>query len=432
MTEKGWGEAGMRLGAALALATSCILLWASTAFAAPPVNDDFANREVLVGGLPIEVSRSNVGATKESGEFLGSLFAAGHSVWFEWEAKSDGWVTVGGCQADFVDVVGVYTGTAVNALTSVASGNASEGPHCPYGQREYTFKATNGTKYEIAVDGNPFYFPEGPPPLTEGTLELRIEATPPPANDDFANATPLVTGLEEEFEGEAFYFGSKFGYNWNATEESGEPAHVGGQSGASVWYSWTAPVSGEVMISGCCGSALRLGIYTGDSLEALQLHFGGIGPGGFVTFTVGAGSTYRIAVYGLVEESSGEAAMSNFQVNVSMRVPVPVQSGGNGAVPPPAVADTNPPQTKISKFVLKRQPPIWVFNFHSSEPGSTFRCGLDKRPVAACPSSQRFGHLKPGRHVLKAFAVDAAGNKDKTPAIAQFSVPGTPEHQRGT
>ncbi len=174
----------------------------------PPANDGFDNREMLSGSLPIEVSRSNVDATKESEEFLGPLFAAGNSVWFEWEAASDGWVTVGGCEADFTDVVGVYTGTALNALASVAEGNEDEGPHCPFGGREYTFKAVGGTKYEIVVDGNPFSFPEGPPAETEGSFELRIEATPPPANDNFADSTTLVTPLEEEFEGEAFFFDS--------------------------------------------------------------------------------------------------------------------------------------------------------------------------------------------------------------------------------
>ncbi len=428
-TVRGWGKGMARLGVALALATGCLLLWLPPAFAAPPANDNFANRELLTTSLPLEVSRSNAGATKESGEFLGTPFAAGHSVWFEWEATADGWVTVGGCEADFVDVVGVFTGAAVNALTSIASGNASEGPHCPFGQREYTFKAKAGTKYEIAVDGNPFSMPEAPPPLTEGTFKLRIEATPPPANDDFANATPIVTHLEEEFEGEAFYFGSVFGNNWNATEEGGEPVHIGGPNGASAWYSWTAPVSGEARIGGCCGSALRLGAYKGDSLDALQLLFGGIGPGGSATFSVNAGDTYRIAAYGLNDETSGEPAMGSFQITISMRAPVP-STGGASAAPPPPVADMTPPETTISKSVLKRLPPIWVFRFHSTEPGSTFRCELDKSPLAACPSSQRFGNLKPGRHKLKVFAVDAAGNQDPTPAVTRFRVPRAPKSRQ--
>jgi len=426
-TWRGWGRTVLGLRIAPALAAACLLLFATPALAAPPANDEFANRETLSGSLPIVVSRSNDEATKESEEFLGSLFAAGHSVWFEWEASSDGWVTVGGCEADFVDVVGVYAGAAVNALTPVSSGNASEGPHCPFRQREYTFKATSGTKYEIAVDGNPFHMPESPAPDTEGTFELRIEATPPPANDDFVNATLLTTHLEEEFEGEAFYFGSVFGDNWNATDESGEPEFIGGPSGASVWYSWTAPASGLANIGGCCGTDIRLGLYTGDSLGSLQLIFGGMGQGSSATFAATAGTTYRIVAYGLIDESSGDAAMSGFQVNLSMRVHLPAQPAG--VAPTIAPVDTTPPDTTISKHVLKRMPPIWVFNFRSSEPGSTFRCKLDKGPPATCPSAARFGGLRPGRHKLEAFSVDAAGNKDPTPAVARFRVPKTPRQR---
>ncbi len=428
------GNAVTKMVAGLALTMSCLLLWATPALGAPPANDDFANREVLGGGLPVEVSRSNVEATKESGEYLGTAFTAGHSVWFEWEAPSDGWFTVGGCEANFVDVIGVFTGTSVNALTSVTGANSTEGPHCPFTQREYVFKATNGTKYEIAVDGNPYHLPEAPPPVTEGTFKLRIESTPAPANDDFADATTIVPHLEEEFEGEAFYFGSQFGYNWNATTEGMEPELIGGPSGASVWYSWTSPLTGEAKISSCCGGPdLRLGIYTGNSLETLQLLVGGIEPSISTTFSATAGTTYRLVVYGLLDGSS-EAAAGSFDLYVSIHAPVPAPpTGGEKAPPPPPPPDITAPDTAIFKKVLKRKPPIFVFHYYSTEPGSTFRCGLDRHSFAACPSSQRYGDLRPGRHEIKVVAVDAAGNTDPTPAVARFTVPKKPgnRHRAG-
>lgn len=92
------------------------------------------------------------------------------------------------------------------------------------------------------------------------------------------------------------------------------------------------------------------------------------------------------------------------------------------------LVESLPPDTKIFKSVLRRRPPIFVFHFQSTEPGSTFRCKLDRHPFATCPSSQRFGHLKPGRHKLEVAAVDAAGNEDPTPAVARFKVP-TPLHK---
>src|SRR6476659_2852328 len=88
-----WGIAGILAALLLALPASAV--------AAPPANDDFANRQVLGGPLPIEVTASNVEATKEEGEFIPGLSPAGHSVWFEWEAQADGWVTIGACEEAF-------------------------------------------------------------------------------------------------------------------------------------------------------------------------------------------------------------------------------------------------------------------------------------------------------------------------------------------
>jgi hypothetical protein len=421
-----------RVALAIALMSSSLLSLAPTALAAAPTNDDFTNRETLNGSLPIEVTRSNVEATKENGEFIPGLAPAGHSIWFEWEAQSTGWVTIGACKDEFPTVLAIFTGTELTHLTPVATGNADEGPDCPYRQSQYTFMAQSATKYEIAVDGCGFYLPEQAPPQTEGQVRLRIEATPPPPNDDFVHAATLVSSLEEEFEGEAFYVGQKFGYNWNATAEGGEPSLIGGPGGASVWYSWTAPISGDVRVNPeLLNPGLRLGLYTGNSLEGLQLLFGGLKPYESVTFTASAGTTYRIVVYGLLEESI-EPAMGNFQITISMHGPPPTDSGGDKQTQPqPPSPDTIPPDTKIFERVLKSRPPIYVFSFQSSEPNATFRCKLDKHPFVPCGSTRTFGHgYEPGLHVLRVAAVDVAGNVDPTSAVAHFRITRKPEHNK--
>src|SRR5262249_35302514 len=155
-------------------------------------------------------------------------------------------------------------------LTQVVAGNPAEGPSCPYSQRQYTFKATDGTKYVIAVDGNIFHLPEAPMPVTEGEVILRIEETQPPANDDFADAHVLSAPIGEEPGGDRFYFASAMGSNWEATTEGGEPFY-GANSGASVWYSWTAPESGKYLLGGpCCGPGLNWSLYTGQALGGLN------------------------------------------------------------------------------------------------------------------------------------------------------------------
>ena len=62
-----------------------------------------------------------------------------------------------------------------------------------------------------------------------------------------------------------------------------------------------------------------------------------------------------------------------------------------------------------------------MFRFLSNEPGSTFTCRIDGGLVRFCP--KRLGRrFAVGRHVLRAMAVDGAGNVDKTPATFRFKV----------
>lgn len=400
------------------------MLGAPVASASAPANDDFADRSVLDAGFPVDLTATNVEATKEVGEPIhGTFGSSGHSVWFEWEATATGLVTIGTCGSDFSTVLGVYTGTAVDALTTVASDTYGDGPNCPSEGSEATFRATSGVTYEIAVDGNPFFVPPATPPAGGGAISLQIDATPSPVNDDFADAMALTGSVFEDPEaGIGFYSASANGFNWNAGKEVGEPNHAGDPGGASVWYSWTAPGSGSANASVCAGNQLVIGVYAGGSLDTLVPVGSNDFPCG-ATFDATAGMTYRIAVDGKFDAGANGALMDNFSLYVFMQLPLPPSSTDTPAKAPSS-ADLLAPETTISKHVLKSRPPVRVFMFHSSEPGSTFRCKLDKRPFTACGSSKRFRYLKPGgRHTLKVAAVDMAGNKDPTPAVVRFSTP---------
>lgn len=408
-----------------------VLAWMLLAFpagapAAAPVNDDFEDRQVLGGSLPIEVNASNVEATSESGEDI-SFFAAGHSIWFEWEATATQWTTIGACGSDFPALIGVFSGGVLAGLSRVVSGSPSQGPHCPLVEREYTFKAVAGTDYVIGVDGNSFSFPEPPAADTEGNVELRIEATPPPPNDDFADAADLTAAGETyEFESEEpFYFARLESYNWAASKEPGEPDHQGDPGGASAWYEWTAPASGTARMSMCCFGFPLLAIYSGSSLGSLTALPTESEFPPEVTAQVTAGQTYRIAVDGAFDEAAGEARQVFYSVNVSMNLPP--RSSPEGPPPPPQ-PDLTAPETSVSKTVLKRMPPIFSFRFTSSEPGSSFRCSVDNRPFKGCGTSKTFRKGSPGRHRLRVVAVDPAGNADATPAVARFRFP--PRHPR--
>jgi hypothetical protein len=87
------------------------------------------------------------------------------------------------------------------------------------------------------------------------------------------------------------------------------------------------------------------------------------------------------------------------------------------------LSDKDPPRTKIVKGPKGKIHSHRVkFRFSSNEPGSSFRCKLDRRKFSPCTSPKRYRKLKEGKHVFQVFAIDKAGNADTTPAKRTFKV----------
>lgn len=413
---------GIKVGFAAAAALVCVALPAVAS--AATLKDGFAERET-VQGLPAVVSGSTVGAGKEVGEpVLKPLSPAGHSVWLEWEAQATGFVTVSTCGSAVPTVIGVYEGPDLEHLTEL--GSVSDfGVECAPISHGVTLKVLEGHRYEVLVDGNSFFVPPGSQSSGEGAISLRIEATPPPANDDFANATELVGRTSEEPGGPRFYFLDQFGYNWGAGSEVGEPVRTLGPEPPSVWYRWTAPETGpaRVDVGGSFGRQIWLGVYTGESLALLQ----GVGAGAdFVALAATAGTTYRIVVDGAAGEGAG--GMGAFGVRISMRLApgnAPAGGGSAGASAssaPAPPADRKPPATTISKRKVQVRARKATFFFGSDEREATFRCKLNGRKAAACSSPTAYSGLGRGSHTFRVYAVDAAGNADPTPATTSFTI----------
>jgi hypothetical protein len=407
---------GIKVVAALVLA---LCLAPASALAAAPANDDFANRQALSGALPIIETGSNVEATSELGETTGGTY--GHSVWFEWEAPGTDWFTVGACESDFPASVEVFTGTELEHLTRVADGG--EGPSCG-NQSQYTFRATAATSYVFRVDGRVVAPPTGPPPPSEGTFTLELEETPPPPNDDFANATPLEASVTEEPGGSRFYGLFTQSYNWTATTEPGEFPY-GTNSGASVWFRWTPPETGKYRFSAACGGGLNFALFSegfGKEDERLASTC-------FAEAVVNAGTTYWISVYGTPDLSTGEPSMASFSLSIFAELP-PLPP--NPPLPPPVAGpspDNTAPETRIDKSQFRISTRSATFWFSASETAQGFFCRLDKGSFKPCGSPRTYKHLKPGGHAFRAIAVDAAGNVDGSAAVAKFKIP-KPHHGR--
>ncbi len=114
----------------------------------PESNDNFANR-TSINPLLGPVSDSNQLATLEPGEPLPDGLKGGKSIWFTWHASFTGTVSLTTAGSDFETLLAVYTGTKLTALKAVAADKDSGG----YLTSLVTFNVTDGTDYQIDVDG---------------------------------------------------------------------------------------------------------------------------------------------------------------------------------------------------------------------------------------------------------------------------------------
>jgi hypothetical protein len=118
-----------------------------TITASGPANDNFANAQAITGNSG-GLSGSNLDATKESGEPNHGGNSGGHSVWYRWQAPASGSASIDTLGSNFDTLLGVYTGSSVNALTTIGSNDDDGGL-----TSRVPFNAVNGTVYYIAVDG---------------------------------------------------------------------------------------------------------------------------------------------------------------------------------------------------------------------------------------------------------------------------------------
>jgi hypothetical protein len=161
-----------------ALGVFCLASFAAmTASGQAPPNDQFVNAITLSGPI-VTTMGSNVGATKQGGgggggepsippPSLGTF--GGASVWWNWTAAASGQTTIDTEGSSFNTLLGVFTGTAVNRLTLVASSDDFEGNQWS----KVMFNAVAGTTYRIMVDG----FRSGPgfgAPAT-GSITLHVK-----------------------------------------------------------------------------------------------------------------------------------------------------------------------------------------------------------------------------------------------------------------
>jgi hypothetical protein len=114
-----------------------------------PTNDGFAYRIPITETPPVLIVATNIAASLESGEPNHVGLTGGSSVWWTWTATNSCGVEIDLTGSDFDTLLAVYTGSTVSGLRLVAS-NDNSGLSVSSRVR---FAATQGTMYQIALDG---------------------------------------------------------------------------------------------------------------------------------------------------------------------------------------------------------------------------------------------------------------------------------------
>jgi len=186
-------------------------------------------------------------------------------------------------------VLSVFTGSPLNSLTKVAANNdAATG--LKYSQ--LTFNAVSGGTYYFVVDGFTG-------PVRTGSIQLAGQGnlvTSTPINDNLLNSQSIGSGISFTQSGSIL----------GATAQSGEPALAGLSATRSVWFTYTAPATGRLVVD-TVGSDFNsvLGVYSGTSgvFSSLKLLAANddIATGNLqssVSLPVTSGTTYIIKVDG--------------------------------------------------------------------------------------------------------------------------------------
>jgi len=246
-----------------------------------PPNDHFTNA-ILVAQSPFSHSEFNNCATEQPGEPNHAGSTGTHSLWYSWTPTSNHVATINTRRSSFNTVLGVYTGTAVNALTLVTNNNdIAVGS---ISQSQVIFNALADTTYHIAVDGSG---------NAVGNAVLNIN----PPNNDLFTRRYVIAGT----------VGSTNSYNVAGSKEANETAHAYEVGGKSIWYQWVAPTNGFVDFN-TKGSSFDtlLAVYTNSTLISSNLAIAANDDdaqgGGLQTsrlwFYARAGTNYYLAIDG--------------------------------------------------------------------------------------------------------------------------------------
>lgn len=305
------------------------------------LNDAFANRFALTGATN-NAGGANTTATKETGEPSHAANTGGGSLWWSWTAPVSGSVTINTLNSSFNTLLGVYTGSAVNALTAIAS---NDNISTSVNQSSVTFNAVAGTVYQIAVDGRS---------NVRGTVSLQIVQTVPsgvistsvaPANSGTtAGAGTFANGTNRTLT--AF---ANAGYAFSHWSEGGTTV--------STASAYTFAVGGDRNLVANFTAVTPPTIVTQPSNQSASV-------GGAITMSVVANSTpaptfqWYKGIALLSGKTGASLTLSNLEISDAASYSVVVRNAGGLVVSNPAlltVTGMNYASWRVSVFTTAEQ-----------------------------------------------------------------------------
>jgi hypothetical protein len=207
-----------------------------------PGNNSFDSATEISGGD--EIVGTVKGANPEGYEQNNATGGIFHSVWYRFQAPSNGIFTFDTCDADFDSVVTAWTGSEISNLSQLGgSASANNGCDSGSGSKLANVPVRSGKSVWFQVDGATA--------ADRGNFTASLSFTAAPANDEWADATDLGNADAVNRDATSAHASADFDPDsFNATG----PAIGGQYRSASVWFKWTAPYSTNVYVDTCSGS----------------------------------------------------------------------------------------------------------------------------------------------------------------------------------
>jgi hypothetical protein len=269
----------MRITLAVVAGIAALLI-PGTAVAATPGNDDFANATMInPSSLPYSDSVTIDESTTEPLEPAQCYYGNSQTVWYSITPSQSGLYRLTRSSSFYYSFAAVWeqSGSGFSGLTALGCAQWA------FGTSSITFSAQAGTTY---------YIQAGASFASTGSSGITLELIPPPANDNFADATTIST---LPYADTADVTG--------ASTEQGEPSNAcsGYQQSGSIWYRFTPSQSGSV--SATANYPNIVAAYSGSSMAALT-SLGCRNFGGMLTFRAEVGTTYYLQLAGLYGSTS--------------------------------------------------------------------------------------------------------------------------------